>query len=81
VRANRAYELIHTRGNLRPALLAGDERLDLIEVVSIDDGEVALFWELPARQAVRLLRSLRTDLATLDAEVFLARWEQAEGQG
>jgi len=80
VRANRAYELIHTRGSLRPALWAGDERLDLIEVVSIDDGEVALFWELPARPATRLLRTLRTDLATLDAEAFLARWQEAEGE-
>ena len=78
MKANRAYELIHTRGSLRPALLAGDERLDLIEVVSIDDGEVALFWERPARPAMRLLRALRTDLATLPAEEFIDRWRAAE---
>jgi hypothetical protein len=81
VRANRAYHLIHTRGSLRPALLAGDERLDLIEVINIDDGEVALFWELPARQATRLLRILRTELATLDAEAFIARWQDADADG
>jgi hypothetical protein len=79
MRANRAYELLHTRGSLRPALLAGDERHDLIEVVSIDDGEVVLFWELPARPAARLLRRLRTDLASLEADAFIARWEDAQG--
>ncbi len=78
MRANRAYHLIHTRGSLRPAVIAGDERHDLVEVVSIDDGEVVLFWELPARPAARLLRALRTDLATLDAADFLERWEQAQ---
>jgi hypothetical protein len=78
MRANRAYHLIHTRGSLRPAVIAGDERHDLVEVVSIDDGEVVLFWELPARPAGRLLRALRTDLATLDATDFLERWERAQ---
>src|SRR6202011_2788478 len=68
MRANRAYHLIHTRGSLRPARLGGDERLDLIELVCIDDGEVALFWELRARDAVSRLRSVRTDMATLDAD-------------
>jgi hypothetical protein len=81
MRANRAYHLIHTRGSLRPALLAGDERLDLIEVVSIDDGEVTLFWELPARAATRMLRGLRTDLASLSAEAFIGRWEDAGEEG
>jgi len=78
MRANRAYHLIHTRGSLRPARLAGAERLDLIELVSIDDGEVVLFWELPAREAVSRLRSVRTDLASVDAEVFLAKWEAVQ---
>jgi hypothetical protein len=80
VRANRAYHLIHTRGNLRPALFAGDERLDLIEVVSVNDGEVQLFWELPARLAMRMLRTLRTDLASLDSETFIARWQDDAGR-
>ena len=74
MRANRAYHLIHTRGSLRPARLA-DERLDLIELVCIDDGEVVLFWELPARDAVSRLRSVRTDMASLHADAFLAKWE------
>jgi hypothetical protein len=74
MRANRAYHLIHTRGSLRPARLA-DARLDLIELVCIDDGEVVLFWELPARDAVSRLRSVRTDMASLPADAFLAKWE------
>jgi hypothetical protein len=78
MKANRAYELIHTRGSLRPALLAGDERLDLVEVVSTDDGEVQLFWELPARRALMVLRLLRTDLATLDAQEFIERWRAVD---
>ena len=78
MRANRAYHLIHTRGSLRPARLAGDERLDLIELVSIDDGEVMLFWELPAREAVSRLRSVRTDMASLDADAFMAKWESVQ---
>jgi hypothetical protein len=79
VRANRAYELIVTRGGPEPSFLADPQRRDRIEVVSIDDGEVVLFWELPARAAGQLLRSLRTDLAGLDAAAFLARWEGHDG--
>jgi hypothetical protein len=78
VKANRAYELIHTRGSLSPARLAGDERVDLVEVVSIDDGEVQLFWELPARRAITVLRLMRTDLATLDAQEFIERWRAVD---
>ena len=74
MKANRAYELIVTRGGLGPALIAAPERHDRIEVVSIDDGEVVLFWELGARDASRHLRELRRDLAGLEAEEFLDRW-------
>jgi hypothetical protein len=79
VRANRAYELIVSRESYEPAFLADPHRLDRIEVVSIDDGEVALFWELPVREAGHLLRALRTDLAQLAAEEFIARWEGHDG--
>jgi hypothetical protein len=75
LKANRAFELIVSRGGLEPAFLADPERLDRVEVVSIDDGEVVLFWELPAKQAARLLKSLRTDLATLSSEDFITTWE------
>lgn len=76
MKANRAFELIVSRGGL--PLLAGEDRLDRIEVVSIDDGEVALFWELPARTATRLLRELRADLAGLSAEQFYDKWRGAD---
>ena len=40
--------------------------------MSIDDGEVVLYWELPAKQAAKLLKLLRDDLVNLDAEEFIA---------
>jgi hypothetical protein len=75
MRANRAFELIVSRGGLEPAFLADPERLDRVEVVSIDDGEVVLFWELPAKQAAKLLKELRADLVTLEADHFIEVWE------
>ena len=66
MKAKRAFDLIVSRGGIEPAFLADPARLDRIEVVSIDDGEVVLFWELPAKQAARLLKSLRTDLAPVE---------------
>jgi hypothetical protein len=78
MRANRAYRLIVSRESLEPAFLADANRLDRIEVVSIDDGEVVLFWELPPKDAARLLRALRADLAQLGAEVFIDAWEGAD---
>jgi hypothetical protein len=48
-------------------------------VVSIDDGELLLYWELPAREAAKLLKRLRTDLVSLEAGEFLAIWEGADG--
>ena len=58
--------------------MAGEGRLDRIEVVSVDDGEVVLYWQLPPKQARKLLKQLRTDLVGLDAEQFIARWEGAD---
>jgi hypothetical protein len=78
VRANRAYHLIVSRGSLEPAFLADASRLDRIEVVSIDDGEVVLFWELAPKEAAKVLRALRTDLAQLGAEEFIDAWEGAD---
>ena len=79
MKANRAYHLIVSRESREPAFLADAGRLDRIEVVSIDDGEVALFWELPPKDAAKLLRALRTDLAQLDASEFIAAWEGSDG--
>ena len=74
MKANRAFELIISRETREPAFLADPKRHDRIEVVSIDDGEVVLFWELPAREASKLVRHLRQDLVALDAEEFLGTW-------
>jgi hypothetical protein len=75
VRANRAFRLIVSRGGLKPLFLANRDRKDRVEVVSVDDGEVILLWDLPAREASRLLRELRADLAAMDAESFLRAWD------
>ena len=81
MKANRSFHLIVSREGIEPAFFADADRLDRIEVVSIDDGEVVLFWDLPAKEASRLLRDLRTDLAQLDAGEFIARWEGADAGG
>jgi hypothetical protein len=78
VRANRAFHLTAAREGYEPAFLADPDRLDRIEITSIDDGEVVLFWELPAKQATRLLRELKADLAGMDASEFLSKWEGAD---
>lgn len=74
MKANRAFELIVSRGGLEPSFLADRRRLDRVEVVSIDDGEVILYWELPAKQATKLLKLLRNDLINLDADEFIPTW-------
>jgi hypothetical protein len=80
VKANRAYELIVSRGGLEPAFLADDDRTDRIEVVSVDDGEVVLYWDLHAKLASRLLKELRADLASLDATEFFDKWVGADAE-
>jgi hypothetical protein len=74
MRANRAYELIVSRGGIEPAFLADRRRIDRVEVVSIEDGEVVLYWELPAKDASKLLKLLREDIIRLDAEEFIPTW-------
>jgi hypothetical protein len=78
MRANRAYRLIIRRGGWMPALLADPARIDHIEVVEVDSGEVVLFWDLPPHEATRRARALRTDLAQLQGEEFIARWATVE---
>jgi hypothetical protein len=78
VKANRAYHLIVSREGIEPAFLADSDRLDRIEIVSIDDGEVVLFWDLPAKEASRLLKELRSDLASMGAEEFIRAWAGAD---
>jgi len=78
MKANRVLHLTVTRGGREPAFLADRGRLDRIEVVSVDEGEVVLYWELPAKPAARLLKALRADLAGLDVDSFLTRWQDAD---
>jgi hypothetical protein len=79
MKANRAYRLIVRRGGWMPALLADPGRVDHIEVVEIDSGEVVLFWDCPPQTAARRARVLRADLAQLEGREFLARWSTVEG--
>lgn len=78
MKANRAFELLVSRDGREPAFLADPRRLDRLEVVSVETGEVVLYWELPARAAARLERRLRADLVGLDATAFLAAWSDAD---
>lgn len=81
MRANRAYHLIVSREGIEPAFLADRGRMDRVEVVSIDDGEVVFFWTLPPKPAARLLRELRQDLARMEAADFFDKWLGADGGG
>ena len=74
MKANRAFELIVRRDGLGPAFLTDRGSTVTIHLVSVDDGEVVLFWDVPARRGARLLRSLRSDLASLQDDEFIERW-------
>jgi hypothetical protein len=78
MRANRAYRLIVKRRGWAPALLADPSRVDHIEVVEVDGGEVVLFWDGPPLQAAKRARAVRADLSQLEAEEFIARWATVE---
>ena len=75
MKANRAYDLLVRKGGRAPALI-DPERVDHIEVLDIESGEVALFWDLLPHQTGRMARALKTDLAQLSADEFLAKWER-----
>ena len=76
MKANRAYRLIVTRGGRGPAWLAGADRVDHIEIVDLASGEVSFFWDRAARDALRLSRQLKADLAGLEAEDFFEKWSE-----
>jgi hypothetical protein len=78
VKAVRVYRLIVKRGGWMPAILADAARIDHIEVVDVDSGEVVLFWDLPPQQATERARALRAGLEEFDAPEFLARWSTVE---
>ncbi len=79
MKARSAYRLIVSRGGRAPVWLAGPDRVDHVEVVQIESGEVVLFWDLPAALAHRLARALREDLGTLEAEEFVTAWRDEKG--
>ena len=74
MRAGRAYEVKHVRGGVAPAVLAAPDRVDHVEIVEIDSGEVVLLWDLAPSRVRRFARAVREDLNTMEAEDFLARW-------
>ena len=80
MKANRAYELIISRGGREPAFMSDPHRTDRVEVVSIAEGEVILYWILPAKDASKLLKMLRGDLISLDAEEFFDKWLDADAE-
>ncbi|HTT27949.1 MAG TPA: hypothetical protein VMG37_06040 [Solirubrobacteraceae bacterium] len=80
MKANRLYHLIVSREGREPAFLSDPSRTDRIEVVSVDDGEVILYWDVDPKQASRLLRLLRADLASLDADEFFDKWLDADAE-
>jgi hypothetical protein len=75
MRANRAYDLRVNRHGRAPIAL-DPQRIDSIEVLEIDTGEIALFWDLLPHQTRRMARALRADLSQLEASEFLAKWSR-----
>ncbi|CAB4345336.1 unannotated protein [freshwater metagenome] len=78
--AFRDYDVIVTRTGLAPGRLAAADRFDHIEVVSVDDLEVVLFWDVPGRATGRMEAALRDDLQRLESEEFIARWSAVESE-
>ena len=74
MRAGRAYRLLVRRGGTAPSLLASPDRVDHVEIVDVGSGEVVLYWDCNPREASRLARALRTDLAGRDADDFITHW-------
>ena len=68
MKANRAYDLLVTRGG----------SFDHIEIVEIASLEVVLFWDLLPTQTGRMSRALKTDLAQLEADEFIEKWSRYE---
>ena len=80
MKANRAYELIISRGGREPAFMSDPSRTDRVEVVSLADGEVILYWNVAPKEASKLIRLLRADLVNLEAEEFFDKWLDADAE-
>ena len=72
--AARGFEVKVTRAGLAPGRLASPSRFDLVEVISLEDMEVVLFWDVPARDTSRMEAALREELGRMGEDEFLARW-------
>jgi hypothetical protein len=79
MRAGLAYRLLVRRGGSAPALLASPDRIDHVEIVEVGSGEAVLVWDCSPREASRLVRALRTDLAGREADEFIAHWSAPGG--
>ena len=73
MKANRAYELIVTKGNRLDL-----NRIDHLEILELDSGEVVLFWDTLRNQTGKLARALKRDMAQLEDEEFVAKWRRYE---
>jgi len=80
MKANRAYDLIVSRGGREPAFMSDPSRTDRVEVVSLADGEVILYWNVAPKEASKLIRLLRADLVNLEAEEFFDKWLDADAE-
>ncbi|CAB4863511.1 unannotated protein [freshwater metagenome] len=74
MRAKAAYRLIVTRSGRGARLFGAGDQVDHVEIQSLDDLEVVLYWDVPARTRRRLEEAIRADLESLAADDFLARW-------
>ena len=79
MRAKGRYGLVVRREGRAPALLAAPERVDHVEIIEVDAGEMVLYWDLLPRDAKRVIAMIRADLATMDAREFFERWASFEG--
>jgi hypothetical protein len=79
VRAKARYRLIVRRGGRAPAAFAAPERVDHVEVVDVDEGEVVFYWDLLPKDAKRVAGLLRADLLALEDREFFERWASFEG--
>ena len=72
--ARSSYQVTVRRTGRSPSFLSAPDRVDHVEIVSLDDGEVVLFWDIPGRETLRIEGMLRADLDALEAREFLERW-------
>jgi hypothetical protein len=80
MKASRAYEVKHVRGGVGPALLAAPDRVDHVEIVEVESGEVVLLWDLTPADAKRVVRELRESLLEMEADDFIAAWRAFDAE-